>query len=186
VLQLYRGNWWRPFHSLVESMSQGADTNAGSSTFVVNFSSLLRSSICKYSDVREVVKLELPHVRKCMGSSCRTRLPQSACGLSGIRWQASVTCPQQGFFMTPLPGVQFGTIFTVPRLQPARADFRGGHFTGARASVVQRGMTLMQLAQAVNNTPAVIAGNHVPVARIETRGKCVLLFRRLHHISTPC
>jgi hypothetical protein len=34
----------------------------------------------------------------------------------------------------------------------------------------RRGMTLMQLARAVNETPAVITGNIVQIARIETRG----------------
>jgi hypothetical protein len=106
-----------------------------------------------------------------MGSSCRARLMQSAFGFSRIRCQASVPFPRQDFFHEPpLPGVQFGIVFAVPRLQPARADFRGGHFTGAWASVIQRGMTLMQLAQAVNETPAVITGNIVQIARIETRG----------------
>jgi hypothetical protein len=67
-------------------------------------------------------------------------LTQSACGFSRIRCQASVPFPRQDFFHEPpLPGVQFGFVFAVPRLQPARADFRGGHFTGAWASVVQAG-----------------------------------------------
>jgi hypothetical protein len=83
---------------------------------------------------------------------------------------SGVNAHENFFHEPPLPGVQFGTIFAVPRLEPARADFRGGHFTGAWASVVQRGMTLMQLAQAVNNTPAVITGNIVQIARIEARG----------------
>jgi hypothetical protein len=106
---------------------------------------------------------------KC-GSAWAPRLPRSACGFSGLRCQTSA-CPLQDFFHEPpLPEVQFGTIFAVPRLEYARADFRGGHFTGAWASVVQREMTLMQLAQAVNESPAVITGNIVQIARIEARG----------------
>jgi hypothetical protein len=41
---------------------------------------------------------------------------------------ASVPFPRRDFFREPpLPGVQSGIVFAVPRLEPARADFRGVH-----------------------------------------------------------
>jgi hypothetical protein len=78
---------------------------------------------------------------------------------------------QQDFFHEPqLPGVQFGTIFAVPRLQPARADFRGGHFTGVCLCRAVRDDAHAVGSGGKNNTPAVITGNIVQIARIEARG----------------
>jgi hypothetical protein len=74
------------------------------------------------------------------------------------------------FHEPPLPGHQFGIIYAVQRLEPARAGFLGGHFTSAWVSAVKRGMTLRQLAEAVNATPLQVTGNFDQITRIETRG----------------
>jgi hypothetical protein len=142
----------------------------GSSTFVVNFFKLA-SQFDLQVFCGEVFKLQPIRSAEVhvLFLSCDVDGRHSGFLESGGRF--SVVCRRRDFFHgPPLPGVQFGIVFAVPRLQPARADFRGGHFTGAWTSVVQRGMTLMQLAQAVNETPAVITGNIVQIARIEARG----------------
>ncbi len=113
------------------------------------------------------------HMRECgLGSFCCWGLMRSALGLSPNANAYSVANSYNDYFHEPaLPGVQFGTIFccSEARVCPSRLQ-RRGHFTCDWVAVVQRGMTVTQLAQAVNETPVVITDNYVQIAGIEARG----------------